>query len=139
MAFGCLLYLLQSWFWLRLCRAKIFAFATHGLFNGPAPERIEQSALDEVVITNTVPLKAGIPEKTNKIKQLSIGKLLSESIQCIHTVRLPTPSCCLGVPCIHYGEPGTAARRRSSGRRQPVWRKDSPAAGLFCHVYRIVL
>jgi len=35
-------------------RAKIFAFATHGLFNGPAPDRIEKSALDEVVITNTV-------------------------------------------------------------------------------------
>lgn len=74
-----------------MCRAKIFAFATHGLFNGPAPDRIEKSALDEVVITNTVPLKEGIPEKTNKIKQLSIGKLLSESIQCIHTVRLPWP------------------------------------------------
>ena len=73
----------------RARRAKIFAFATHGLFNGPAAERIEASALDEVVITNTVPLKEGIPEKTNKIKQLSIGKLLSESIQCIHTVRLP--------------------------------------------------
>ena len=39
--------------------ARIFAFATHGLFNGPAPDRIEKSALTEVVMCNTVPLKDG--------------------------------------------------------------------------------
>lgn len=100
MAFECLLCSSQLCFLLLVCRAKIFAFATHGLFNGPAPERIEKSALDEVVITNTVPLKEGIPEKTNKIKQLSIGKLLSESIQCIHTVSALSCALCL-VASVH--------------------------------------
>jgi ribose-phosphate pyrophosphokinase len=33
---------------------RIFAFATHGLFNGPAGERIEACALEEVVVANTV-------------------------------------------------------------------------------------
>jgi|EP01047_Picozoa_sp_COSAG01_P055065 hypothetical protein len=65
--------------------AKVFAFATHGLFNGPALQRIEASALDEVVCANTVPLREGTHDVTSKIKQLSIGKLLAATIQRLHT------------------------------------------------------
>jgi ribose-phosphate pyrophosphokinase len=64
---------------------KVYAFATHGLFNGPAFERIEASALEEVVCANTIPLREGTLAITRKIKQLSIGKLLAETIQRLHT------------------------------------------------------
>jgi len=63
---------------------RVFAFATHGLFNGPAVQRINDSMLVEVVVANTVPLS----EKTaqcKKIKQLSVGKLLSETISRVHS------------------------------------------------------
>jgi len=35
---------------------RVFAYATHGLFSGPAAERLEESVLEEVVVTNSVPL-----------------------------------------------------------------------------------
>jgi ribose-phosphate pyrophosphokinase len=45
---------------------KVYAYCTHPIFSGPAIERIAQgSALDEVVVTNTIPLSeaaAGMPE-----------------------------------------------------------------------------
>ena len=37
---------------------RVFAFATHGLFSGPAADRIEQCVLEECVVANTVPLAA---------------------------------------------------------------------------------
>eukprot|EP00466_Bigelowiella_natans_P007365 jgi/Bigna1/92837/estExt_fgenesh1_pm.C_800004 len=58
---------------------RVFAYATHGLFNGPAVSRIEKSSLEEVIICNTVPLN----EKAvhcKKIKQLCIAELLGEAI-----------------------------------------------------------
>ena len=40
-----------------MCIAKrVFAFASHGVFSGPANERITESVLDEVVVANTIPL-----------------------------------------------------------------------------------
>eukprot|EP00747_Dinoflagellata_sp_TGD_P100660 gnl/TRDRNA2_/TRDRNA2_168099_c0_seq1.p1 gnl/TRDRNA2_/TRDRNA2_168099_c0~~gnl/TRDRNA2_/TRDRNA2_168099_c0_seq1.p1 ORF type:complete len:221 (+),score=43.87 gnl/TRDRNA2_/TRDRNA2_168099_c0_seq1:41-664(+) len=59
---------------------KIYAFITHGLLNGPAAERISQSVIDLLVVTNTVPL----PEKclgVNNIRQLSIAPLLAETLK----------------------------------------------------------
>ena len=65
---------------------RVFAFATHGLFNGPAPERIEAcTALEEVVVTNTIPLSAAVTAGTRKVRQVSVGKLLAQAIKCIHT------------------------------------------------------
>jgi ribose-phosphate pyrophosphokinase len=75
-----------------LCRAaaelkargakRIYAFATHGLFNGPAIDNIAKSAFEKVVVCNTVPLP---PEKSiDKIVQLSVGHLLAEAIARIH-------------------------------------------------------
>jgi len=60
---------------------KVYAYCTHPVFSGPAIERITQgSALDEVVITNTIPLNA---EALNckKIRQLSVAPLIAETIQ----------------------------------------------------------
>ena len=55
---------------------RVFAFATHGLFNGPAAKRIEASHIDEVIVSNTVPLRRDITDVTHKIRQISVGKLL---------------------------------------------------------------
>jgi len=63
---------------------RVFAFATHGLFSGPAPDRIEQCVLEEVVVANTVPLRPDVRERTRKIRQLSIGKLVYSAIRGIH-------------------------------------------------------
>jgi len=63
---------------------RVFAFATHGLFNGPAPERINDSALEECVVSNTVPLSVEVAVRCKKIKTLSVGKLLSETIRRVH-------------------------------------------------------
>jgi len=62
---------------------RVFAYATHGLFNGPAVTRIQNSELEQVVICNTVPLKPAAAQCT-KIKALSIAELLSEAIARIH-------------------------------------------------------
>jgi ribose-phosphate pyrophosphokinase len=61
----------------------IYACATHGVFSGPAIDRINASDIEEVVITDTVPLgeKAAL---TSKIKVLSIAELLAETVRRIH-------------------------------------------------------
>jgi ribose-phosphate pyrophosphokinase len=57
---------------------SVLACATHALFSGPALERLENSVFEEVIITNTIPLK----ENTcSKITQLNIATLLGESIK----------------------------------------------------------
>ena len=61
---------------------SVLAFATHGLFSANAMERINNSVLDKVVITNTVPFKK--EKETHKIEILSIGVLLAEAIRRIH-------------------------------------------------------
>ena len=59
---------------------KVYAYCTHPVFSGPAVERITASALDEVVVTNTIPLSdAG--KTCTKIRQLSIAPLFGETIQ----------------------------------------------------------
>jgi ribose-phosphate pyrophosphokinase len=61
----------------------IYACATHGVLSGPAIDRINESDLEKVVITDTVPL--GEKEaKTDKIKVLSVAELLAEAIRRIH-------------------------------------------------------
>src|SRR5688572_1915153 len=59
---------------------RVVACASHGVFSGPALQRIEESPLDEVVVTNSIPRK---PESlsSKKIKYLSIAKLLAEAIR----------------------------------------------------------
>ena len=62
---------------------RVFAFSSHGLFSGPASERISRSVLEEVVVTNTVPLKAGA-KANDKITVLSVAPLIAEAIKRIH-------------------------------------------------------
>jgi ribose-phosphate pyrophosphokinase len=59
---------------------KVYAYCTHAVFSGPAIERIKASALDEVVITNTIPLSdAG--KACAKVRQLSVAFLFAETIR----------------------------------------------------------
>ena len=62
---------------------RVFCYATHGLFSGPAPDRISRSQLEEVVVTNTIPLKAAA-RSSEKIVQLSVAPLLAEAIKRVH-------------------------------------------------------
>ena len=59
---------------------SVYAYCTHAVFSGPAIERIRGSALDEVVITNTLPL-ADPAKATSKIRQLSVAFLFAETIR----------------------------------------------------------
>jgi ribose-phosphate pyrophosphokinase len=61
---------------------RIFASCTHPVFSGSAVERIEASGLEEVVVTNTIPLPAARLSK--KITVLSVAPLLGEAINRIH-------------------------------------------------------
>jgi len=59
---------------------SVFAYCTHAVFSGPAIERIKGSQLDEVVITNTIPLSTEA-KGTGKIRQLSVAFLFAETIR----------------------------------------------------------
>ena len=61
----------------------MFCFASHGLLSGAASDRIARSELEEVVVTNTIPLKASA-RSNDKITQLSVAPLLSEAIKRVH-------------------------------------------------------
>jgi len=62
---------------------RVFAYASHGLFSGPASDRIKKSCLSEVVVSNSIPL--GAQARLNrKIAQLSVAPLLAEAICRIH-------------------------------------------------------
>lgn len=61
----------------------IYACCTHPVLSGPAVERIEQSAIRELVVTDTIPLP--VEKRLPKIIVLSLAPLLGEAIQRIHT------------------------------------------------------
>lgn len=61
---------------------EIYACATHGVLSGPAIERLQQSSIEKLVITDTIPLT---PEKQiEKIEVMSMAPLLAEAIVRIH-------------------------------------------------------
>ncbi len=59
---------------------KVVAYITHAVFSGPAIERISASNIDEVVVTDTIPL-CEAATNCSKIKQLSLDRLLAEAIR----------------------------------------------------------
>jgi ribose-phosphate pyrophosphokinase len=63
--------------------AKVYACASHPVLSGPAIGRIANSKLEEVVVTNTIPLTDAAKDQP-KIKVLSIAGLLGRAIQSIH-------------------------------------------------------
>ncbi|NOT54403.1 MAG: ribose-phosphate pyrophosphokinase [Deltaproteobacteria bacterium] len=61
----------------------VFACCTHPVLSGPAIERIRASVLEELVVTNSVPLRPEA-QQVDKIKVLSIAPLMGEAIRRIH-------------------------------------------------------
>ena len=59
---------------------RVVACATHGVLSGPALERIEQSPLTEVVVTNSIPL-GDKTKRCSKIKTVSVAPMLAEAIR----------------------------------------------------------
>ena len=59
---------------------RVFAYCTHPILSGPAVDRIANSQLDEVVITNTIPLSEAA-RACKKIRQLSVAFLFAETIR----------------------------------------------------------
>ncbi len=63
--------------------ATVYACASHAVLSGPAIDRIASSRLEQVVVTNTIPLREAA-QKLPKIKVLSIAGLLGAAIESIH-------------------------------------------------------
>jgi ribose-phosphate pyrophosphokinase len=63
--------------------SSIYACATHGVLSGPAIERINNSPIEEVLITDTIPL-GDKTEQTGKVKVITVAELLAEAIRRIH-------------------------------------------------------
>jgi len=63
---------------------EVYAVATHPVLSGPAVERLAQSPIKEVVVSDTIPLREEA-QRLDKIKVLSVSKLLGEAIRRIHT------------------------------------------------------
>lgn len=59
---------------------KIYACATHAVFSGPAIERIINSPIDTVIVTDTIPLTESA-KKSGKITVVSISGLIGEAIR----------------------------------------------------------
>ena len=63
---------------------KVVAYCTHAVLSGDAVKRIAASAMDELVVTDTIPLRADALA-CNKIRSLSVAALLAETILRIYT------------------------------------------------------
>ncbi len=62
---------------------EVYACATHPVFSGPAYRRIDDSPISEVVVTDTLPLKAGEPQ--SKIRTLQTAPILASTIKNVFT------------------------------------------------------
>lgn len=62
---------------------RVLAYCTHPVLSGPAVERIEASAIDELVVTDTIPL-SDAASNCRRIRQLSTAELMAETIRRIN-------------------------------------------------------
>ena len=63
--------------------ASVMACAVHGVLSGPAFQRIEDSVLEKLIVTNTIPLRDDFAS-SGKVQVLSVANLLGKAIQSIH-------------------------------------------------------
>jgi len=63
--------------------ARVVAYCTHPVLSGPAVQRIDASVLDELVVTDTIPLRTDA-NACRRIRQLSIADMLAESMRRIN-------------------------------------------------------
>ena len=72
----------------RLCRdegaEKVYVGATHGVLCGPAVERLRDAPIDEVVVTDTVPVPQEKIDAIGKVTVLTVSELMGEAIHRIH-------------------------------------------------------
>jgi ribose-phosphate pyrophosphokinase len=63
--------------------ARVLAGAVHGVLSGPAIERVQSAPIDQLIVTNTIPL-SGEAQRCKKIVVLSVARLLGQAIRSIH-------------------------------------------------------
>ncbi|MDZ7787394.1 MAG: ribose-phosphate diphosphokinase [Halofilum sp. (in: g-proteobacteria)] len=61
----------------------VVAYATHPVLSGPAVERIDNSTIDELVVTDTIPLSEAAAASP-RIRQLGVAELLAETLRRVH-------------------------------------------------------
>lgn len=66
---------------------QVYVAATHGVLAGPAVERLNAAEINEVVITDTIPVRAEITKQMNNLTVLSVADLVGEAIRRIHEHR----------------------------------------------------
>jgi len=62
----------------------VYALVTHGVFSGDACDRINASALDKVVTTNSVPQEEHLRRCPEKLEVLEVGNVFAEAIRRVH-------------------------------------------------------
>ena len=62
---------------------RVFAVATHPVLSGPAVKRLEDSVIEKVLVTDTIPLSSAALE-VGKIEVVSVAGLFGEAIRAIH-------------------------------------------------------
>jgi ribose-phosphate pyrophosphokinase len=63
---------------------RVVAYCTHPVLSGKAISNIENSVLDELVVTDTIPLRKEA-KACKRIRQLSVAEMLAETMRRIHT------------------------------------------------------
>ncbi|MEX0832133.1 MAG: ribose-phosphate diphosphokinase [Nitriliruptoraceae bacterium] len=61
--------------------SRVLALATHPLFSGPAAQRLQDSVIEKVVVTNTIPIPAS--RRTDKVEVLSIAPILASALRAV--------------------------------------------------------
>lgn len=62
----------------------VYVAATHGIFAGPALQRLASADLSEIVVTDTIPLRAEVKKRLGNLTVLSVADLIGEAIRRIH-------------------------------------------------------
>jgi ribose-phosphate pyrophosphokinase len=62
---------------------RVLASAVHGVLSGPALARIDQSPIEKMIVTNTIPVNGARPH-ADKVVVLSVARLLAQAIRSIH-------------------------------------------------------
>ena len=63
--------------------SRVLACAVHGVLSGPALDRVKESVLEQLIVTNTIP-QVGNAGNCDKLEVLSVATLLAKAIQSIH-------------------------------------------------------
>lgn len=64
--------------------SRIYVAATHGVFCGPAVDRIRESAIDRIIVTNTIPHEQRVVPIRDRVETLCVSRLFADAIRHIH-------------------------------------------------------